>query len=321
MDSNNKKRFGIAIALFTLIFGALSVFSIFNLSSDFPRDEEEVEKADYIVALEEKLNINLSGTDDFADFSQVGYEMLIVPTKFQYYIRPCFEFVIVKDGVVITNRLGKAFDDYNFKVGMKITKIGDQVLLGKTYFEILELIYAKNIDVVKEFTLSDDTVISYCYDNDNTNYSYDKETNTLTMYNLDKFTVRGMYELITGYENVTVDLSKANVTKYETIVNFLSLFSDSKEVLLTSPLNVIGQQNLKIANLKIVLKDTNNQSILFLATAIKAINSNIEFDRYNLNTSELYVEEIVAIGGYNIKLKDIKIINRNKKSNENSEDI
>lgn len=310
MDSNNKKRFTVAIAIFTLIFAGFAVFSIFNLSSSFDKVEDEEEKADYILALEEKLNITMTGKDDFTDFKQIGYEMVIVPEKLQYYIRPCFDFVIERDGVVITNRQGKAFDTYNLKNGMKITKINDNVLLGKTYFEILELVYALNTDTVKRFTFADGSFIDYHYENDNSNYEYDKNTNTLSLFNLDKLTVKAIYDQISTYENVTLDLSKANFKKYETVVNFLSLFSESDETLLRFPANVIGQKNRKFNTLNITADNTNNSDILFLLTAIHAINEDVKINQLDLKTEEFYAEEIIEIPGYTIYLKDLKLINK-----------
>ena len=117
-----------------------------------------------------------------------------------------------------------------FTVG-EITKINDSVLAGKTYFEILDLLYSKNLDDEKQFTLSDGSKITYKYQNYYSTYEYNLEENTLYLYNLDNLTAKGIYDLVNTYKDVSLDLSKATVTTYDGVVNFLSLFSLKNEVL------------------------------------------------------------------------------------------
>lgn len=311
MDSNNKKRIVAAIGVFTLIFAALAVFSIFNLSSNIKdkEDEEDLVKADYILALENALNITMSGKDDFADFKEVGYDMVIVPKTMKYNIKPCFDFVIEKDGVVITNKLNKSYTSYQFSKGMKIVSINDEVLLGKTYFEILELIYAKSINETKKFTFEDGTIVEYNYKNDISSYEYNKESNVLYLYNLDNITITGVYELLTQYSTAQLDLSMASCKKLETIVDFLSLFSDSDEELLSIPTNIVGQKNRKISSLNITTNEKQDESVSFILSAIKSLNENINIEN-NLNTKNFYCEQIIDIEGYTIYLKNQQIVNK-----------
>ena len=120
----------------TIIFGALSIISVLKLFNKEEQDKPLV-KADYILMLESELNISLDSEDDFVNFDNVVYDVLVEPTKYKYYYKPCFEFVIVSDGIIIKNGLAKDFSALGFREGMKITKVNEQELNGQNYFQIL----------------------------------------------------------------------------------------------------------------------------------------------------------------------------------------
>ena len=281
-------------------------------------EEEKLKKTDYVLLLEKELEIDLTSEDDFTNFESIDFEMVVEPTKYQNYYKPCFDFVIVRDGVILTNRLTKEFDSIGFKTGMKIVKINDEVLLGKSYFEILDLIYSKKLDETRKFIFSDGTEITYQYQNYYSSLEYNEIENKLYVYNLDNLTPRSIHDIVTEHEDLTLDLSMATVTTYEGIVNFLSLFSNKDEVLFKTPENIIGQPGRKINNLNIVVKDNTDEGILFALTCIKTLNSNITIDKTDLNTTQFYVLKIAKSANYTIYLKNY-LLQAKSASNNNGE--
>ena len=317
MDLKNKNRSVVGILVITLIFGFLSVFSVVKMFSN-NGEEEKLKKTDYVLLLEKELEIDLTSEDDFTNFESIDFEMVVEPTKYQNYYKPCFDFVIVRDGVILTNRLTKEFDSIGFKTGMKIVKINDEVLLGKSYFEILDLIYSKKLDETRKFIFSDGTEITYQYQNYYSSLEYNEIENKLYVYNLDNLTPRSIHDIVTEHEDLTLDLSMATVTTYEGIVNFLSLFSNKDEVLFKTPENIIGQPGRKINNLNIVVKDNTDEGILFALTCIKTLNSNITIDKTDLNTTQFYVLKIAKSANYTIYLKNY-LLQAKSASNNNGE--
>lgn len=310
MDSNDKKRKVLAIVIFTVIFGALSIFAVTNLFKNGPtkQEEEEVTKKNYIEMLEMDTGKTLSNENDFADFAAVGYEMVVIPTEYQYYTKPCFDFVIEEDGVRITNRLAKEFDVYGFVRGDKIVKINDSELKGKTYFEILELIYSKQYGAVRKFTLSNGREINYTYENTKTKIEYNNETRVLTIYNLDEISTKAIHDYLVEEPNLTLDLSKATVNTLDGLVNFLSLFSSKNQVLFLTPENIVGQNNRKILKpLNIVVGNNVDEGILFALTAIKTINPSVAIDRLGLNTTSFKVVKKLISADYIISMKSFVV--------------
>ena len=287
----------------TIIFGVFAAISVVRLFNN-QNQEKPLVKKDYILMLESELNITLDSEADFTNMENVVYDVLVEPTKFQYYYKPCFDFVIVQDGIIIKNGLAKDFSVLGLKEGVKITKINDQELLGKSYFEILELIYSKTENEVKKFTFADGTTIDYEYKYYENKLHYDEEENVLYIYNLDEITTKSIHEMVILHPELTLDLSNATVTTLEGIVNFVSLFSGKNEVLFKSPL-LIGQNNRKINELNIVVGNNDDKGILFALTTINNINTNIKIDRTNLNTITFYVSKKLVSAEYTIYLKNI----------------
>ena len=309
MDSDNKNRKVLAIVIFTIIFGALSIFAVTNLfknngSSNSTTEEEVIPKKNYIEILENETGITLSNENDFVDFKTVGLELVVMPVNYDNYTKPCFDFMIEEDGVVITNRLAKEFDDYGFVRGDKIVKINDVELKGKTYFEILDLIYAKNYGEVRKFTLADGREVNYVFVNTSTKIEYDAMNRVLHIYNLDEITVKAIHDYVLADPNLTLDLSQATVNTYDGIVNFLSLFSEKNEVLFVTPENIVGQRNRKIDSLNIVVGGNQDEGILFTLTAVKNLNENITIDRADLNTTSFKVVKKLISEEYIIYIKD-----------------
>ena len=169
MDLKNNKRGIIGLLIITVIVGFLAVVAVSRMDFGI-KDDGKINKTDYMLLLEKELEIEFNSEDDFTNFATINYDLVVEPTKYKYYYKPCFDFIIVADGVIITNKLSKEFDDFGFETGMKITKINDSVLAGKTYFEILDLLYSKNLDDVKintnmeikeMYTLGDNPVICF----------------------------------------------------------------------------------------------------------------------------------------------------------------
>jgi hypothetical protein len=283
MDFKNKRNV-LGILIITIIFGALSLVSVLKLFNNDNQDKPLVKK-DYVLMLEEELNITLDSEDDFVNFSNVPFDILVEPTKYQYYYKPCFDFVIVSDGVIIKNGLAKEFNSLGFKSGMKITEVNEETLFGKSYFEILELIYSKTEKEVKKFYFSDGTIIDYEYKYYENKAYYDEENNIYYVYNLDEITPKAIHEMVELHPDLTLDLSNSTVTTFGGVIDFISLFSKKNEVLFKIPENIIGQNNRKISELKINVGDNQDAGILFALTNISRINPNIKIDKTDLNTT------------------------------------
>lgn len=302
MDSKNKNRSIIGIAIITIIFGLLSVFSVIRMTMEND-DGENLKKTDYILLLEKELEVELTKEDDFENFASIDYDFIIEPKKYANYYKPCFDFVIEKDGVIIKNKLAKEFDLLGLKVGTKIIKINDTDLSGKTYFEILELLYSKNENEVKKFTLNDLTELEYQYKKYYSTLEYIEEENVLYVYNFDNITARAIYDIVVSHKGVTLDLSFATVNTFDGVVNFLSLFTDKDEFIFKTPENIVGQTGRKIESLNIVVKDNADTGVLFILTALKTINSNINIDKNDLNTTHFFVVKMLKSANYTIYLK------------------
>lgn len=306
MDSKSNKRNVIGIVIITLIFGVLSIISLSRLNLDFDLStdkETTVEKNEYMIALEQELGIVFESENEFENYEEIPFDMLIVPTAYQHYNKPPFEFIIKEDGVLITNRLAKEFDSYGFKVGMKITKINDEELYGKSYLEILERIYCKTDKEIRKFTTEEGTVINYQYAKTTTGLEYDDKTNTLTVYNLDEITAKAIHDMVVKYPELTLDLSYATVNTYDGIIRFLSMFSQENQMLLKEPLDIYGLSNRKITNLNILVKDNQDKGILFVLTCIKRLNLSIKIDNSNLNTTSFYVTKQLQYDTFSIYIK------------------
>ena len=317
MDLKNKKRNILGILIMTIIFGAFSIVSVMKMF-DNQDQEKPLKKENYVLMLEKELNISLDSQDDFTNFSNVSYEMLVEPTKYKNYYKPCFEFVVEKDGVVIKNGLTKDFNSLGLKEGMKITRVNEDELSGKSYFEILELVYSKKENEVKKFTFTDGTIIEYTYKYYKDNAFYDEEENVLYVYNLDNVTAKFIYEAVEKHPNLTLDLSNSTVTTLDGLTNFISLFSKPEEILFKTPENITGQINRKISDLKIVVGSNNDQGVLFALTSINRINPNINIDNKNLNTISFFAEKVLESSYYTIYIKNVLVEAKNLNNSGNS---
>ena len=311
MDSDNKRKYLPGILIMTLIFLGLSIFSVYNMINKNQKDDEEQKpKGSYISLLEENLNITLDSEDDFENFNMVGYDLLVEPTKYRNYFKPCFDFLIAKDGVIVKNSLSKEFYKYPLSIGSKIVKIDDKEITGLGYFEIFDLIYSSTNNVSKTFVLSDGTTFIYNYKD----YSrkedvvIDGKTITMKLYNLDNITRKGIYDKVVGYDEIILDLSSATVTDFETIRGFVSFFSNEEEVLFVEPQNVKGLSSYKLNNVKIILGDNKDLGISFLATTIKKLNASVTFDRVDLSTTSYMCGNIISNADYTIKIYNYELV-------------
>ena len=273
MDLKTSRRNVFGILIITLIFGIFSMLSLLDLFEN--REKDSLVKSDYITVLEKELGIQLNQNNDFDNFLSIEQEMLVVPNKYRYYYKPCFDFVIVKGGVTITNRLAKEFDELGFEVGMKIIKVNDTNLEGKSYFEILELMYAKNTGEKKVFSHQNGQ-IEYTYKGYNDRFEYNEETNTLYIYNLGNVTSETIHNIYTAHPDLVIDLSMATVNTFDGVKNFVSMFSKEKESLFMIPDKILSTTPRKITGVKIVLGDNQDDGILFALTCIRSYESNVQ---------------------------------------------
>lgn len=303
----SKYRYVIGILVLTIIFVVLSAISLSNLFDNIPKKEEdELVKNDYFLALEEELGLSFVTNDEYENLSLVTYDVLIEPSKLKNHYKPCFNFVIESDGVVIKNALSKEYYDYNFQNGMKITHINDVELQGKGYFEVLELLYATSNEE-KTYKLSTGNEIKYVYGALTDRLYYDESEDRLYVYNLDKITQKAIHQYYLDNPNMILDLSMASVNTYEGVYEFVSLFINSEEVLFEIPKDVYAKDNVrKITSLTIDLGDNTNSGILFAATTINRFNTNITFSK-EVNTTEFYSLKTISITNYNIYLKNNKL--------------
>ena len=306
MDSNNKKRGIIGILVITIVFAVLAIASASKMFNNID-EQEKLQKTSYMLLLEEELGIDFVTEDDFINFQLVNYEMVIVPQTHKYYIKPCFDFVVLSDGVVITNRNAKEFDDTGWKINDKIVKINDETLKGKSYFEIVDLMLSKT-ETTKKYTLSNGTEIEYKYQKATKAYEYNEAENILSIYNLDNVTTRKIHETVKEHPDLTLDLSKATVNTYEGLANFISLFSSEETPVFGNVTNEYGQKNRKIENLNIVVGNNQDKGILFALTSIKRLNSNILIDKTNLNTTQFYAVKTLLDSNCEIVIKNILLI-------------
>ena len=298
MDLKTNKRNIIGILIITLIFGAFFLISFFRMNDGNDKKEEIVNK-DYVELFKEKLDIEFNSENDFINFSSVGKELIVEPTKYKYYFKPCFDFVIEEDGIKITNSLAKEFYDLGFEIGMKITAINDESIKGKDYFQIFELIYAKNYEEKKIFTINGQTTIEYTYAAYNNRYDYDAEKNVLSIYDLDVANQEVIYDFYSKNNEMVLDLSKATLNTFDGIRNFVSLFSMGKEPIFKTPEGIKGHLGRKINQLTIVLGKNIDDGVHFALTTINKINSNIKIVE-NINDSNNITLSTTIFNGLNV---------------------
>lgn len=309
MDLKTSKRNIIGVLIITVIFAIFSFISISNMMKD-GGNKDIIVKSDYIALLEKEYNKEFLDGTDFEILSQINEEVLVVPTKYKYYFEPCFNFVVVSDGVIITKRLAKEFDELGFTEGMKITKVNDVLLEGKNYFEILDLMYAKNYEEEKVFHHAGGE-IKYTYKAYDNRFSYDEENNTLHIYNLDNVLRETIHEIYLSNPDLVIDLSMATVNTFEGIEQFVSMFSGDREVLFQTPENIISYTPRKISDVKLVLGENNDDGILFALTAIRSFKANVKIVKNAIDVEEIIVNKttfnamkILSNSAYNIYLKN-----------------
>ena len=314
MDLKYNKRYILGILLITIIFG---VFSLISMSRLFNGEvKEEVKKTDYMLMLEEEYkDIEFNKSDDFSNFALISDEMVVEPIKYKNYLKPCFDFIIEGDGVVITKPLAKDFYDFNLKQGMKIVKINDQTLSGKSYFEILELLYSNILDEEKTFVTADNTSILYQYQVYNNKLEYNEESNVLYVYNLDEITIKAIHEIYLAHPDMKIDLSMATVSSFDGVKNFISLFYSGKELLFNKPEGVYGStKGRKILEMTFILGENNDEGINFILTTILRLNSSIKVlknindtTNLNLNTTSFKALKVLKSANYTIYIKNYHV--------------
>ena len=309
MVSRFLNRNVIGILVITLIFGVLSAITLYRMYGNLENNGgAEVSKNDYILMLEEYLEIPLDDENDFENLSKIGYDLVIEPTQYKNHYKPCFDFVITDSGVVIKNAISKEFYDYNFKTGMKITHINSTELKGKGYFEILDLLYSSSKES-KTFTI-DGEEIEYSYVSINDRIYYDEKDNRLYVYNLDKITQKAIHDYYLENPDLTIDLSMATVNTLNGMYEFISLFVSKDVMLFITPQNVYAKDNRrKISSIKIDLGNNPDKGILFTATTINKLNSNVFISQFQ-EVNTFFATEKLVTEKYTIYIKNGKIQNK-----------
>lgn len=308
----NKKSFIPGVLILTIIFLGLSIYSIYNMFSGQGPTYGSVEEKSYVSLLEKELNIKIDKENEFEIIDSLGYEALIIPSKYKHYYKPPFDFVVLKDGAKIISRNAKEYSEYPIQIGSMIVEIDDKKLAGLKYFEILDLMYSLNENVVRKFTLSDGTSFEYTYKMNNQRYeivSSSENEIEVKFYNLNnKFITRkGIYELVKSYEEVTFDLSSATISDYDSIVNFLSFFSNDKMSLFESPSDVFGYSSMKLHNVKIKVGNNEDKGINFIAANIKKLNSNVQFDITEFSVTSYDSSHILSGKSYDVIIYNRKL--------------
>ena len=305
MDSNNKRKYVPGILVMTIIFLGLSIFSINNMMKK--SDDKKIQiKGSYQALLEERLNTKLDGEDEFSIFESIGYDLLVIPEKYNDYFKPCFDFVIARDGVVVKNHTAKEFFNYPLAIGSKIVKIGDKELKGLGYFEIIDLIYSSELNVSKIFTLENGESFEYRYEN----YSNKIETTilenetTIKMYNLNNFSRKGIYEKSLNVSKVTIDLSNASVTDINSMKSFMSFFTKGNEELFAIPQGVKSLESYKLNGVTIFLGENKDTGILFMASALNALKANVIITGQTNIVDEYKTYSVLQNADYTIYLYD-----------------
>ena len=303
MDSNNMRKYIPGILIMTLIFLGLSIFSINNMFKN--KDKNEVlASSSYMTLLEKELGTKLEGEDEFAIFESVGYDLVVIPKKYDRYFKPCFDFVVVRDGIVVKNQTAKEFLSYPLEIGSKIVKIDDKELKGLSYFEIIDLVYSSELSTTKKFVLSNGNEFDYKYEHYSTK---EQVTNTETeitikLFNLDSFTRKGIYEKASLFEKVTFDLSDATVTDVTAIKNFMSFFTKGNEELFSIPSGVKSLESYKLQNATILVGDNKDNGILFLVSALKSLNANVAISDFDFVVKEYKTFTVLENSDYEIRL-------------------
>ena len=279
----SNKRMVISIAIMTIVFAVISALLLFNIIPSSSKGENIKDNVSYKTSLEKELGTSLSSNDTFGIISEVnalGYDMFVEPVSFSDYLKPCFSFSVTKEGVVVKDGLSFDFYDYPLKKGSIIVKIDDVDLKTLSYVEVFKYIYAKT-EVEKKFVLSDNTTFTYKF---LTNYDkkarvqYSDKTATIEIANLDTTTRKLIYNYAKDCEKVIIDLSKASISEYGSLVDILSLFTTSTN-LFSIPENVKTYKAYKLnSNVEIILNGNANENINFLCTKLKTINDKILLD-------------------------------------------
>lgn len=306
MDSNNKRKYIPGILIMTLIFLVLAIFSVNNMMKGSNEKKKEI-KGSYQTLLEKRLNTKLEGEDEFAIFESVGYDLVVVPKEYSKYYKPCFDFVVVRDGIIVKNHTSKEFFKYPLlSIGSKIVKIGEKELNGLGYFEVIDLIYSKELNVSKIFTLEDGQSFEYRYENSTNKMEVTstEEEVTIKMFNLNNFNRKGVYDKAKDAKKVTIDLTNASVTDVISIRGFMSFFTNEDEELFSTPQGVKSLESYKLSGVTIILGDNQDKGVLFMLSALKSLNANVTILNQNTTVNEYKTYTILENADYTIYLYD-----------------
>ena len=317
MDSNNDKRKYVpGILIMTLIFLCLSIFSVNNFMKKSD-DKKVAAKGSYQSLLEERLGTKLEGEDEFAIFELVGYDLVVIPDKYNDYFKPCFDFVIARDGVIIKNHTAKEFFNYPLTIGSKIVKIGDKELNGLGYFEIVDLIYSNELNVSKMFTLESGETFEYRYEK----YSNKEEISVLEtetiikFYSLDNISRKGIYEKASSANNITFDLSNATVSDPNDMKTFMSYFTKGNQELFASPVGMRSLESYKLNGVTINLGENIDEGVIFMASALKSLDANVTIVGLNTAVEEYKTYSLLQNADYTIYLYDYVLKTKSSSSN------
>lgn len=310
---DNKKRYLPLIAIVTLVFALLSTFMLYSIYQDTTDDNylNIFNREDsYIKDLEEALKMDITADKPLDVLKEIGCEGLIIPTKYDKYFTPCFEFIITSEGAKITTALAKEFYDYDLAIGDVITHVDNQALNELAYFKVFEYLYAKEY-CTKSFTLSDGRTIDFKYEVYHNRCEVSEEDNVLTikLYSLNVTTQNYVYKLATAkeYDQVILDMSQATISSYNTFCQYLSLFANEKAVLFQKPEGVKALIMHKLENARIIVGDNQDPGILFFTTCINRLNNKVSIDK-TLGKENYFNAMIYTNSDYKVYLFNYELV-------------
>ena len=308
---NNKKRFAPLILLMTVVFALVSAYMVYNLFQDNGNDDIlNIFKQDetYVKTLEEKLQVDIKSSEAIDVLNELGVEGIIVPKKYDAYYKPCFDFVILKDGIKITRALAKNFYTYDWQVGDIIVSINEQKISEMEYFKVFDLIYSNKLEN-RNFILANGKAIEYKYEVYQNRLEVIEDDNNLEIkvYDLDVTFAKYINELSTKkeYGKIVIDLSAATINDFNSFRQYLSLFAEGKSVLFNKPEGVKALDTLKMPNCEINIGENQDQGVLFLASCIKKLNANVSIK--NVSQNSYLCQTVYEDSNYRIYLKNYQI--------------
>jgi len=323
MDSN-KRRTVIPLAIITVIFLTFSTFLTISLFKDSNTDyisnyQGIFDRSGVIInELKKTYKVDLDSTD-LKEVSEKLYKdnkkFIAEKSIVSDYFKPPFEFVILSDKLVVTRLTAKYAYQLGINIGDEITKVNGKKISDLKYFKIFDEIYAEELNSKITVTInSTDLEIELSAYNNSMEISSTEDAIIYTIYDLDKTLAYSLYSSIVSGTNIVINLEKATVNTLYSIKTYLSLFSNSNDVILTEPEETKGVKLYKINNnVTFVVGNNKDQGIRFLLTEIKGYNlPNVSFDCLFDEVNFCQISGSKAVSTYNINFLNYYTVSNKK---------